>query len=164
MFLKYQYKGNVYHVEIEKRDDEYHITYDGNVYTVTAREIEGGYLNINLGGRDIKAVVSRIEENKYVFYDGDVYEVIPVKPEGKKYRDEGTGEEELKSPISGRVVKVPVKEGDRVETGDVLMVIEAMKMEYIIRAPWAGTVEKVNFTEGQQIDIGRETMAVSKEE
>ena len=42
------------------------------------------------------------------------------------------------------------------------MVIEAMKMEYLIRAPYAGVVKKINFKENQQIEIGQVTLEVTK--
>jgi len=43
------------------------------------------------------------------------------------------------------------------------MVIEAMKMEYLIRAPYNGKVKKVNFKEKDQIEIGQETIELTKE-
>ena len=55
-----------------------------------------------------------------------------------------------------------VKNGDKVKKGDVLMVIEAMKMEYLIRAPFDGKVEKVNFKEKDQIEIGQNTVGLKK--
>ncbi len=42
------------------------------------------------------------------------------------------------------------------------MVIEAMKMEYLIRAPYAGTIKKVNFKEKDQIEIGQQTVEMTK--
>ena len=71
---------------------------------------------------------------------------------------------DLSSPISGKVVNVKVKNGDSVKKGDVLMVIEAMKMEYLIRAPFDGNVEKVNFKEKDQIEIGQNTVELTKKE
>ena len=64
----------------------------------------------------------------------------------------------MDSPISGTVVKVMVKKGDSVKKGDVLLVIEAMKMEYLIRAPSDGTVKQVHFKEREQIEIGQSTV------
>jgi 3-methylcrotonyl-CoA carboxylase alpha subunit len=71
---------------------------------------------------------------------------------------------DLSSPISGKVVSVKVKNGDPVKKGDVLMVIEAMKMEYLIRAPFDGKVKKVNFKEKDQIEIGQSTVELTKKE
>ena len=71
---------------------------------------------------------------------------------------------DLSSPISGKVVSVKVKNGDSVKKGDVLMVIEAMKMEYLIRAPFDAKVKKVNFKEKDQIEIGQDTVELTKKE
>ncbi|POI35978.1 hypothetical protein CIB84_000271, partial [Bambusicola thoracicus] len=54
------------------------------------------------------------------------------------------------APMTGTVEKVFVKAGDKVEIGDPLMVMIAMKMEHTIRAPKAGVIKKVNFQEGAQ--------------
>ncbi|XP_025051754.1 methylcrotonoyl-CoA carboxylase subunit alpha, mitochondrial isoform X1 [Alligator sinensis] len=54
------------------------------------------------------------------------------------------------APMTGTVEKVFVKVGDKVEAGDPLMVMIAMKMEHIIRAPKAGIIKKVNYQEGSQ--------------
>ncbi|MFE3845589.1 acetyl-CoA carboxylase biotin carboxyl carrier protein subunit [Thermoplasmatota archaeon] len=76
----------------------------------------------------------------------------------KKKEKENT----LNSPISGRVVNIKTKIGDEVKKGDVLLVIEAMKMEYIIRAPYNGIVKKINFKEKDLIEIGQNTLELSK--
>ncbi|PIO27827.1 hypothetical protein AB205_0039530 [Aquarana catesbeiana] len=52
--------------------------------------------------------------------------------------------------MTGTIEKVFVKVGDKVEAGDPLMVMIAMKMEHTIRAPKAGTIKKVHFREGVQ--------------
>ena len=67
---------------------------------------------------------------------------------------EGGGAEQPRAPMSGAVVAVPVTPGDRVEAGDTLMVIEAMKMEHAIVAQAAATVSEVLFAVGEQVDEG----------
>ncbi len=167
MFLKYERNGNIYRVEVEREDHEYYISYEGDTFTVTAEEVDRGYLKIDLGGREIKCVVSETDGSKYVFLNGEVFEVSPLELTGRKFdgkMDSGAGESDFKSPISGKVVKVEVQEGDEVKTSEVMMVIEAMKMEYLIKAPWDGVIEKVNFSQGDQIEIGEETLVMSEEE
>jgi biotin carboxyl carrier protein len=61
--------------------------------------------------------------------------------------------------IAGRIVSVKVKVGDAVAGGDVLLLLEAMKMENEIKAPGAGTVSAVLVTEGQRVGEG-ETLVV----
>jgi biotin carboxyl carrier protein len=61
---------------------------------------------------------------------------------------------EVRAIIPGRVVSVAVAEGDTVEEGSELLVVEAMKMQNELRAPRAGTVTRVAVAAGQTIDVG----------
>ena len=60
----------------------------------------------------------------------------------------------LASPMPGLVIKSLVKAGDTVEKGDPLIVLEAMKMENVLKATSALTIEKVNVTNGQAVEKG----------
>lgn len=57
----------------------------------------------------------------------------------------------IQSPMSCRVSAVRVSQGQRVQKGDVLMVVEAMKMEHVIRAPRAATVGRLHYRDGQVV-------------
>ncbi|MEM2102199.1 MAG: biotin/lipoyl-containing protein [Candidatus Bathyarchaeia archaeon] len=57
--------------------------------------------------------------------------------------------------MPGRVVAVKVKKGDRVKAGDVVCILEAMKMENEVLAPKAGTVQEVNVAEGASVERGQ---------
>jgi 3-methylcrotonyl-CoA carboxylase alpha subunit len=161
MFIIYEHNINVYSVSSEKRDDFFFITYDNTEYKVKAEEIKPGQIKIKIGDRIIKAVITEGKKEKFVFVEGNVYKVKTVEltaTRKRKKKQEG----DLNSPISGKVVNVKVNKGTKVKKGDVLMVIEAMKMEYLIRAPFAGKIKKVNFKEKDQIEIGQETVVIEK--
>jgi acetyl-CoA/propionyl-CoA carboxylase biotin carboxyl carrier protein len=66
----------------------------------------------------------------------------------------GGGGDELVSPLQGNVWKVPVKQGDTVEEGQIITIIEAMKMENEITAHKAGTIEKLAIKEGEAVSAG----------
>jgi len=161
MFINYEHGNHVYNVTVERRKNQFYIMYDNTEYTVEAEEIKPGQLKIKLGDRVIKSVITQGEKDKFVFVDGNVYQVKPVELTGVK-KTKKKIEGDLSSPISGKVVGIKVKSGDRVKKGDVLMVIEAMKMEYLIRAPYNGKVKKVNFKEKDQIEIGQNTVDLVK--
>lgn len=161
MFINYEHGNHVYNVTVERRKNNYYIMYDNTEYTVEAEEIKPGQLKIKLGDRVIKSVITEGDKEKFIFVDGDVFKVKPVELTGMKKTKKKT-EGDLNSPISGKVVNVKVKNGDRVKKGDILMVIEAMKMEYLIRAPYDGKVKKVNFKEKDQIEIGQNTVELIK--
>ena len=69
--------------------------------------------------------------------------------------------ESLVSPLQGTVLRVAVKKGEEVESGAVVCVIEAMKMENEITAHRSGKVEELNVSEGASVSTG-ETIAVIK--
>jgi 3-methylcrotonyl-CoA carboxylase alpha subunit len=71
---------------------------------------------------------------------------------------------DIVSPMPGRVLSVKVNEGDKVKKGDLLMVIEAMKMENNIMAPYDGVVEKVAVKQGDNVDNSSHLIHLSKEE
>ncbi len=161
MFINYEHENHVYNVSVERRKDQYFVTYDNTEYEVEADEIKPGHLKIKLGDRVIKCVITKGDKDKFVFVEGDVFKVRNIELTGakkNKKKDEGN----LNSPISGKVVNIKVKGGDKVKKGDVLMIIEAMKMEYLIRAPYNGKVKKVNFKEKDQIEIGQNTVEITK--
>ena len=64
------------------------------------------------------------------------------------------GAQTISAPMPGNILKVNVTNGQAVKKGDVLMVLEAMKMENEILAPNDGTVSSVNVTAGQTVDSG----------
>ena len=163
MFINYEHENHVYNVSIERRNNFYYITYNNTEYKAEAEEIKPGQLTIKVGERVTKSVITEGEKEKYIFIDGDVFRVKPVELTGKK-KTKKKEEGDLNSPISGKVVNVKVKKGDLVKKGDVLMVIEAMKMEYLIRAPFDGKVENVNFKEKDLIEIGEITVDLKKRE
>ena len=70
----------------------------------------------------------------------------------------------LTSPLPGVVVSVPVAVGQRVAAGEVLMVIEAMKMEYAINAPHAGTVAGIHFAKGERVPEGSALLELTPSE
>ena len=161
MFINYEHNNHVYNITVEHRDDTFFITYDNNEYTVTAKEVKPGQLIIQLSERVIKSIISQGEESKFVFIDGNIYKVKRIELTGRKKTEKKEGD--LNSPISATVVNVKVKEGDSVKKDDVLLVIEAMKMEYLIHAPYSGTIKKVYFKEKDQIEIGQLTAEIQKE-
>jgi len=62
--------------------------------------------------------------------------------------------EKINAPIPGKVLSIKVKPGDMVKAGDVVLILEAMKMENEIGSPVDGTVKQVVVKEGQSVNTG----------
>jgi biotin carboxyl carrier protein len=99
--------------------------------------------------------------------NGNVYEITleviykaDIKPVEKKAEAPAApvaapaGAQTITAPMPGNILKVNVANGQAVKKGDVLLVLEAMKLENEILAPADGTVSSVNVTAGQTVDSG----------
>lgn len=98
-------------------------------------------------------------ETFQIFIDGYSFETevldqtILMLRSFAKSRDEGvSGQFKLRAPMPGLVVKVLTSEGENVNKGDKLVIIEAMKMENALSTPISGIVQKVFVQEGQTVE------------
>jgi biotin carboxyl carrier protein len=88
--------------------------------------------------------------------------VDPRSWSGRRHAgSEAEGRQQIVAPMPGKIVRVLVIAGDRVEAGQGLLVVEAMKMQNEIRSPKSGTVESVQVEEGQAVNAGEVLCVVS---
>ncbi len=113
----------------------YTVTVDGTAYSVTVQEGEGSAPTIDY----------HVRRN-----------TTHASTEGVSERDVTA----VSAPLAGRVLRILAKEGSRIEAGDVVMVIEAMKMETEIKATQAGTIDRVFVAEGNEFAVGQPLYAV----
>ncbi len=111
---------------------------DGRSLDVAATPGPGGEWLVQLPHVDVPVVV-----------DGQ------RQPRGRQAHAARPGEQRVKAPMPGRIIRVLVKAGDEVAHRQGLVVIEAMKMENELAAPKAGTVKEVSVTEGTSVEAGR---------
>jgi methylmalonyl-CoA carboxyltransferase small subunit len=93
----------------------------------------------------------------YVFQPGAVRVPAAPAPAAKANGSTPVADESkvCRSPISGIVVKVASQPGQQIQTGDTLLVLEAMKMETNITAPVAGKIAKINVNQGDGVQSGQ---------
>ena len=94
----------------------------------------------------------RSGDARWVFYDGRTYELIEARAASRR-RSRGH-HDALSAPMPATVRRLAVTPGDRVNAGDVLIVLEAMKMELPVRAAHAGTVRAIACREGELVQPG----------
>jgi len=113
-----------------------------------------GRFRMSDGGRSWRVCVDRDGPFRHVTIEGEGEARLERDAPGRR-RDRGGAGGGLAAPMPGTVVKVLVAAGDRVEKGQDLVVIEAMKMEFKISAPFAGIVSAVAAGPGDPCDAGQ---------
>jgi 3-methylcrotonyl-CoA carboxylase alpha subunit len=124
--------------------------------------LEDGALSAVIDGVRIHARAVFDGASLTLLRDGQTWRLAVDDPISRAERQEA-GAGRLIAPMPGAVVAVLVREGDAVEPGQPLMVLEAMKMEHTIRASVAGRVRKVHFSVGQQVSDGDELLTIDDE-
>ena len=95
-----------------------------------------------------KAYVVEVSEGGEI---GNIEEQPAAQPEADTPASSGVS---IDAPLAGNIFKVNVRPGDQVAEGDVVIILEAMKMETEVRASSAGTISKVNVNEGDSVAVG----------
>lgn len=108
------------------------------------------------------AVAARIGSDLHVSYRGRVF-ILSDRAPSRRTGGTETSNGELRAPMPGAVVEVLAAEGDRVEKGARIVVMEAMKTQQILAAPFAGTVASIACAVGEQVAEGRVLAKVEPE-
>jgi biotin carboxyl carrier protein len=132
---------------------------DGEEIAVVFEPVaEGGIVRI--GRQAARLFTTRRRSEIWVAAGPAQFEFIPVEARGVR-RAHGLATPEITAPMPGKVVKLPVTEGQQVDAGDVLVVLEAMKMETALHAESAAVVKQIRATVGQMVDHGAVLLVLS---
>jgi biotin carboxyl carrier protein len=109
-----------------------------------------GELVVREGERIHRMYAASAGDIVWIFHDGAVYEIADPSPSRARPRNSAAGGS-LTPPMPATVVDVKVKAGDAVKRGDIVIVLEAMKMELPVRALGDGTVTAVHCRPGELV-------------
>ncbi len=116
--------------------------------------LEPGVVRVTVEGRAhmVRAVEAGAKRALHV--DGHTLEYELAPTAGFRSARVRADERDLVAPMPGVVTQVLVHDGETVATGQALVIVEAMKMEHVVRAPRAGTVQAVRVRQGEQVESG----------
>lgn len=139
--------------------DEHHVNIDGVAYEVDFAPVgDQPVYSLLLDGKSYDAHVYLDEDTWQVMYHGAMYSVQVEDEREKRLRAamgggvSGQEEYHLKAPMPGMVVAVPIHEGQTIEKGDVLLILESMKMQNELRSPRAGVVTRLRVHPGDRVE------------
>jgi len=147
-----EFKTSSGRIEIEAIRDGTSFIHEGMVVHT------GQELWLEIDGRKHKAVATKVGDVWWIHVMGHTlqYEIIEA---GATSSDDDGG---LSAPMPGKILEVHVTEGQTVSVGDVLMVMEAMKMEHKIVAGSDGVVEAIHYVVGDQVAQGAELLSIGE--
>jgi biotin carboxyl carrier protein len=154
-----QIGGQTRTVELLRDSHRWQISLDGVALDADAVEISPNVFSVLRNGESYEVRLAAAEDGKLTLqtrHHEFVAEVLdPRAWRGRRHGAvEAEGRQQVFAPMPGKVVRLLVKAGDRVEAGQGLLVVEAMKMQNEVRSPKTGTVERLLAKEGQPVNAG----------
>jgi biotin carboxyl carrier protein len=147
--------------------DENHVIVDGTSYHVDFDTVSGQpVFSLLVDGQSYESYVYQDDADWQVLLHGTLYPVIVEDEREKRLRAQSggniaeRGEFHLKAPMPGLIVAIPVSEGQKIERGDVLVILESMKMQNELKAPRAGTVTRVRIKRGDSVELRQTLLSV----
>ena len=139
--------------------DDQHVRFGENVLKVDLAAVSGEPLySLIVNGESYEGYVYPDENGWQVHLLGQFYQVRVEDEREKRLRTQVPGSVQpgaefiLKAPMPGMVVSVPVDEGQLVEKGQTLVILESMKMQNELRAPFAGRVARLRIKAGENVE------------
>jgi propionyl-CoA carboxylase alpha chain len=121
-------------------------------------ECNSDTVEMNRGGETLRFSIARYGEERHVDSDAEPVHLMTIPRFPHTAVPETPGS--LHAPMPGKVIRVEVTEGTAVSEGQMLLVLEAMKMEHTLRAPHSGTVVEVDCGPGDQVEAGEVLVVV----
>jgi acetyl/propionyl-CoA carboxylase alpha subunit len=114
-------------------------------------------LRVTHNGKPFKVRSLKVGSNLWLHVNGETY-VIDQSPKRAKSSSDSAAREssgQILSPMPGKILKVRVAVGDAVDIGQILVVMEAMKMEYSLIATVKGRVKTLSAKENEQVELNQ---------
>lgn len=151
----------LYSVELVRQGRLQQLIVDGQAYTFDWQALGDQLLQVDLDQRRSRARVIPDEGQLYVFGPDGLRILENRDPMLVLSQDEDEHSGGLTAPMPGKIIALPLKAGDKVKAGELVVIMEAMKMEHSIYAPIDGTIEELFFAVGDQVDDGAELLTIS---
>ncbi len=146
--------------------DDKHVSVDGKVYEVDFESVSGQPVySLIVDGKSHESYVAQEEDIWQVLLRGRLYPVTVEDERERRLRSAAggvaeTGDFHLKAPMPGLVVAIPVEEGEEIKKGQVLLILESMKMQNELKSPRDGTVHRIKVKAGESVEQKQTLLSV----
>ena len=154
-FEQDEYPVNIVHY----KNGYFEIEIHGQKYVVTDFHFHKDKLEYSVNDSHCTAFISEDRNNNaYVTINGSTFslkrkDVLSETVSAAKADSMVSDSNHVASPMPGKVIKISIREGDAVKKGDLLLIVEAMKMENKIVSPRDGVIEKINVSVNERVEV-----------
>ena len=156
--------GKEYSIEVI---DEHHISFNGQIQEIDFESVSGQPVySLIIDGKSYESYVYETEDGMQVLMRGRQYNLSVEDEREKRLRSAAgggmaeSGEFNLRAPMPGLVVAITVAEGDKVEKGQVLVILESMKMQNELKAMKSGTISRIRVKQGESVEQRQTLLSV----
>ncbi len=133
---------------------KYKFSINGSRFDVNIKSLSSNTAVVNCNGQDYEVDILETEKEKTspkLITTEEKRTVSQVIPRSVQSNKTTVGSKSIKAPIPGVIIKILVNKGNEVKNGDVVAVMEAMKMENDILATGDGKIKSINVNEGDSV-------------
>jgi pyruvate carboxylase len=156
-----------YQLEIEEIDGQkqkFLIKRKGRQHVVEAFSSSLSQYTLLIDNQSFDVYVSNGKQPPTVFVNGSYFQIAYDRnadvPNRNRTRPLAKGPMDIQASMPGKIVKILVKVGQKIEKGQALLVLEAMKMENEIAAPQSGTLKAIHVDSGQSVENGQKLVTL----
>ncbi|USA45345.1 acetyl/propionyl/methylcrotonyl-CoA carboxylase subunit alpha [Acinetobacter sp. C26M] len=153
--IKLNYLDQNIQIKISSAEHGFNAEYNGGSYQISGQLLDAHTAVIHLNGTQQKLSFNQSPQGITLFHTGQSHKFAYIRQD--YHQDDSQADQgHLKAPMPGVVTQVLVGANHSVKKDDILMTLEAMKMEYTIRAPQDGVIVDAYFQVGDQVKAGDE--------
>ena len=149
--------GKTYRLDLNRADGRWSCRIDGRDLELDAVLARPDVLSLRIGNLAYEIKSERVGNDLHLWVGSSRFAAEVRDPRSLRSRAraaDAQGPKKIVAPMPGKVVRLLVREGDDVEMGAGVAVVEAMKMQNEIKSPKKGTVQKILVTEGAAVNAG----------
>jgi len=151
--MKVHYQDQLIDLDLYQKEGVQELSLDGEaVFSAQVQSPMSGQYILHSDAKVSQLWVHQNKDHFQVYYQGEYYAL-------KKAQKSASGDQggplsnKIQAPLTGKVFKVPVQEGQEIDTGETVVILESMKMETSLSAPFAAKVIKVYCQEGDPVSV-----------
>ncbi len=152
MIYRFQSNGNLFELSLERQGNGYRAMINETQIDVEVLDSQPGKLSLMFAGHPVILYWAAEGNQKWISVEGCTY--LLEKPSPQKGHKQGKQpvENVVRAPMPAQIRSIQVAEGQQVEKGQTLLLLEAMKMEIRLQAPRAGQIARLHAGEGQTVE------------